>query len=52
MIRMQRYHKLDEVICKRISEDRKNHVSNPYKSLDDAVIRRDMEKDKSTLLRP
>jgi len=49
---MPRYHKLDEAVSKKILEDRKNHVNNPYKALDEKAIRRDMEKDKSTLLRP
>ena len=41
---MPRYHKLDEAVSKKILEDRKNHVNNPYKALDEKAIRRDMEK--------
>ena len=47
-----KYHQLAPEIEERIQADRAEHKSNPYKADDKVALRRDPERDKSTLLRP
>lgn len=47
-----KYHKLNKKIEEQILSDRKIHKPNPYRAIDDNVIRREQNKDKSSLLRP
>ena len=49
---MSSYHNLSEEVQNRITEDRKNHVVNPYAFQDEDVLRRDMGHDKANLWRP
>lgn len=49
---MSKYHNLSEELQARITEDRKNHVENPYAFRDVDVLRRNMEHDKANLWRP
>lgn len=49
---MLKYHKLDPAIEKRIKEDRENNRINAYRAMDKDALRRNMEKDKNTILRP
>lgn len=49
---MSKYHNLSEEVQKKIMEDRKNHVVNPYAFRDEDVLRRDMSHDKANLWRP
>ncbi|MCR5666625.1 MAG: HD domain-containing protein [Eubacterium sp.] len=49
---MGRYHSLSQELQQRIITDRKEGKSNPYRFGDDFYIRRNMEKDKGSLLRP
>ncbi|MBR6803937.1 MAG: HD domain-containing protein, partial [Paludibacteraceae bacterium] len=46
------YHKLEKEIENRIISDRREHKQNPYKASDDDAVRRNPDRDKSTLLRP
>ncbi len=46
------YRQLNPDIAKRIEQDRLNHTVNPYSANDNDVVRRDLEKDKNSLLRP
>ena len=46
------YGKLNKEIEERIKEDRRRGVENPYKFKDENAERRDMSRDKATLLRP
>ena len=47
-----RYRKLNKEIQEQIEHDRANHINNPYKANDNGAVRRDPERDKSSLLRP
>ncbi len=47
-----RYRKLNKEIQEQIEHDRANHINNPYKANDSGAVRRDPERDKSSLLRP
>ncbi len=47
-----RYRQLDSEIQKRIEYDRENNISNPYKADDSKALRRNPNRDKSSLLRP
>ncbi len=47
-----RYRKLSEQLCERIKEDRKNHTENLYAFKDEDILRRNMNRDKSSILRP
>lgn len=49
---MSKYHNLSEELQARITEDRKNHMVNPYAFQDEDVLRRNMEHDKANLWRP
>jgi dGTPase len=49
---MVNYHKLLPEIERQIVNDRNNHISNPYRALDGNAVRRNMERDKNTVLRP
>ncbi|MBQ4095323.1 MAG: HD domain-containing protein [Oscillospiraceae bacterium] len=46
------YHKLEKEIENRIISDRRENKQNPYKASDDDAVRRNPDRDKSTLLRP
>lgn len=47
-----KYHQLDKEIEEQILDARRNNKSNPYKASDSDAIRRNMDKDKSNVLRP
>ncbi|MCM1495320.1 MAG: HD domain-containing protein [Bacteroides sp.] len=49
---MSKYHNLSEELQRRIMEDRKAHVVNPYAFQDEAVLRRNENHDKANLWRP
>lgn len=49
---MLKYHKLDWEIEKQIVENRENNRVNPYRAMDKDVLRRNMDKDKNSILRP
>lgn len=49
---MSKYHNLSEELQAHITEDRKNHMVNPYAFQDEDVLRRNMEHDKANLWRP
>ena len=46
------YHKLLPQIEEQIVSDRKNNIRNPYRAEDENAVRRNMERDKNTVLRP
>ncbi|MDE5777836.1 MAG: HD domain-containing protein [Lachnospiraceae bacterium] len=48
----KKYYDLSEELQKRILEDRKNGVQNPYKTKDEDAIRRRQNWDRNKLLRP
>lgn len=47
-----RYTQLSPELQERITDDRKNHVENPYSFRDENAVRRNMEHDKPNLWRP
>ncbi len=49
---MLKYTKLSKGVQEHIIYDRKMHIENPYKCLDESVIRRDTERDNGNLWRP
>lgn len=49
---MSKYHNLSQELQAHITEDRKNHMVNPYAFQDEDVLRRNMEHDKANLWRP
>lgn len=46
------YHQLDKEVEERIIADRRSHKENPYKADEREALRRNMQRDESTLLRP
>ena len=46
------YHQLDKEIEGQIIDDRANNRSNPHKASDSNALRRNMDRDKSSILRP
>lgn len=46
------YHQLDKEIEGQIIDDRANNRSNPHKASDSNALRRNMDRDKSNILRP
>ena len=46
------YQKLLPEIEQQIVNDRNNNISNPYRALDENAVRRNMERDRNTVLRP
>lgn len=47
-----KYRQLNKNLSSQIEEDRKNNVKNKYAFNDENAVRRDLTRDKSTLLRP
>lgn len=46
------YHQLDREVEERMLSDRRSHAENPYKANERDALRRNMQRDSSTLLRP
>lgn len=49
---MAKYNSLSKELIERITEDRINHVANPYAFKNEDAVRRNMNSDKNTILRP
>lgn len=49
---MSKYHKLSEEIQTRILSDRREHITNPSRTPDEAIIRKNPDRDKASLWRP
>lgn len=47
-----RYNQLSKELCEQIKIDKENHKENPYAFQDNDMIRRNMNRDKSSVLRP